>query len=60
MAKLVKGQVYHIDIEFEGERLVDDVKIYFDIVPRSWYVVVYSPKLLCNILIKKKDLKDVI
>jgi hypothetical protein len=60
MSKLVNGQTYHIDIEFEGERLVDDVKIIFDIIPRSWYIVVYSPKLLSNISIKKKDLKDVI
>jgi hypothetical protein len=47
---------YHIDLEFEGERLVDNVEVLQEITKIS--VMVYSPKLGANIIIKKKELKE--
>jgi hypothetical protein len=48
---------FHIDVEFEGRRLVDDVNVHEKPKPTDKKVLVYSPQLRSNILINKKDLK---
>ena len=49
-------KTYHIDVDFEGERLVDDVKLIEKINQRS--VMIFSPRLRANIIINKKELKS--
>lgn len=41
----------HIDLDFEGKRLVDDVEIIEEINKKE--IMVYSPKLRSNIIINK-------
>jgi hypothetical protein len=53
---LQPGQKYHIDMEFEGERLVDDVTV-IEEPGKSKKVLVESPRLMANILIPLKELK---
>ena len=48
---------YHYDDEFEGKRLVDDVKLLESIKTNKRKVLVYSSKLKANILIYKNRLK---
>ena len=45
------------DDEFEGERLVDDVKIVSRTKKSSRKILVYSPKLRANILVYKNRLR---
>lgn len=47
---------YHIDCEFEGERLVDDVQLMKDV--NKGKVICYSPKLRAIIIINKKELRN--
>jgi hypothetical protein len=49
-------KIAHIDLIFEGEQLIDDVKVLQEINPRR--VMVYSPKLKMNIIINTRELKD--
>jgi len=58
MRKLGLGKsVYHVDVDFEGERLVDDVSLLEDADKRRRKVLVHSPKLRADILVFKRDLK---
>lgn len=52
------AKIYHYDDEFEGERLVDDVKLLENIKTKSKKILVYSPKLRSNIRIYKSKIKD--
>jgi hypothetical protein len=49
-------KIAHIDLIFEGEQLIDDVKVLQEINPRR--VMVYSPKLKMNIIINTRELKE--
>ena len=55
------GNVFHIDTgevsQYEDKRVVDDVTIVEEPKKYSKKVLVYSPKLGANILVKRKDLK---
>jgi len=55
--EIKEGQSYHIDIEFEGERLVDDVTIIESPQKTDKKVLVNSPSLQANILVNKSELK---
>lgn len=55
-AKGVKGQKYHIDVDFEGERLVDDVVVLETPQKNEKKVLVHSPKLLADIRVNRNEL----
>ena len=50
------GQKYHIDTDFEHERLVDNVTVLECPRKNQKKVLVHSPVLRADILISKKDL----
>ncbi len=62
MKKMKIGQTFKIDTDrvsqYKGERIVDDVRIL--VVPKKTdrKVLVYSPKLMADILVCKSDLKE--
>jgi hypothetical protein len=54
------GDIFHVDTDFEGKRLVDDVKVGYK--PSNKYdkkILVYSPHLRANILVRKSDMRRV-
>lgn len=51
------GKRFHIDTDFEGRRLVDNVEIYSKPQKKDRKVLIYSPYLRANILLPKKELK---
>lgn len=55
------GKTFHIDTDevsqYENERIVDDVKVVEISKKYSKRILVYSPKLRANILVKIKDLR---
>jgi hypothetical protein len=53
---IIAGKTYHYDDEFEGERLVDDVRA-LETSFKAKEILVYSPKLRANILLVKGRLK---
>lgn len=59
MKKYTTGKQYRIDTDFENARLVDTVTVVLTPAKVQKKVLVYSPRLRANILIKKKDLKKV-
>jgi hypothetical protein len=54
--KYAEGKHFHIDTDFEGRRLVDQVEVFSKPKKFDKKVLVYSPKLRSNILISKKEL----
>jgi len=52
----IKTEKYHIDIEFEGERLVDDVTIVERLKGKQF--LVHSPKLMADIIVHYDELKQ--
>ena len=59
--KIIK---FHLDSyevkQYEGEHVVDDVTLEEEVYPtRKKWILVYSPKLLANILAPKKDLTEI-
>ena len=55
--KFRAGKKFHIDVDFEGERLVDDVTVFETPTKFQKKVLVESPRLRANIIIFKKELK---
>jgi hypothetical protein len=53
--KLKQGQKFHVDTDFEGERLVDDIVV--EESRKGKEVLVYSPRLRAYIFLPKKELK---
>lgn len=60
--KIEENKTYHIDCnnvkQYENERIVDDVTV-ITVTPRSPLVLVYSPKLRADILVRRKELKTI-
>jgi hypothetical protein len=60
--KIQENTTYHIDCsnvkQYENERIVDDVTV-IEVKPRSPLVLVYSPKLRANVLVRRKELKSI-
>jgi hypothetical protein len=58
-----KHKEYHIDTDrvsqYEGERIVDTVRLLEIPKKTDKRVLVYSPKLQANVLVFKSDLKDI-
>ena len=52
------GKKYHIDTDFENERLVDNVTILECPGKNQKKVLVHSPALRADILVSKKDLME--
>lgn len=61
--KIQVGQKFHIDSyevkQYENKRVVDDVEVFDVFSGKTKYVLVYSPKLNANVLVKKTDLKEI-
>lgn len=61
-SKIDQGRVLQLDSyqvkQYENERIVDEVEVLEPSSARAKWVLVYSPKLMANILVPKSDLTE--